>query len=126
METQAIAASSGMDRTMRVFTAFAAVIALCLPALAADKYTGPRPPKADVPYLLHADNLIETETGSASNDQRKDTTVAIIRGANSPVKTPLSEPIFIIRTDQLQPDRLELYRLESKNGNREVVIGRKK
>jgi len=94
--------------------------------LAADKYTGPRPPKADVPYLLHADNLIETESGSASQETRKDSTVASLNGATSPVKTPLSEPIFIIRTDRLQADRFELYRLESKNGKREVVIGQKK
>ena len=33
--------------------------------MAADKYTGPKPPKADVPYLLHADTLIETEAVEA-------------------------------------------------------------
>jgi len=99
---------------------------LSFPLTAADKYTGPRPPKADVPYLLHADNLVETEVGNAGNDQRKETTFAVIKGANSPVKTPLSEPVFIIRTDRLQADRFECYRLESKGGNREVVIGHKK
>jgi len=115
---------------MRTISACAVILAafvmLSIPSSAAEKYTGPRPPKSDVPYLLHADNLIETEVGAAGNDQRKETTFAIIKGANSPVKTPLSEPIFIIRTDQLQADRFELYRLESKNGNREVIIGHKK
>src|SRR5438105_11489753 len=28
---------------------------------AADSYNGPRPQKPDVPYLLHADQLVETE-----------------------------------------------------------------
>ena len=32
---------------------------------AADKYSGPRPPKADLPYLVHADNLVPTEAGVA-------------------------------------------------------------
>jgi len=112
---------------MRVFSLFAALFVLvCASGLAADKYTGPRPPKADIPYLLHADNLIETEVGVASQEPRKDQNLAVINGANSPVRTPLSEPIFIIRTDKLQPDRFECYKLESRNGKREVVIGQKK
>jgi len=111
---------------MRPINALILLVVLCLPGFAAEKYTGPRPPKPDIPYLLHADNLIETEVGSASNDQRKDSTAALIKGANSPVKTPLSEPIFIIRTDRVEADRLEMYRLESKNGSREVVINHKK
>jgi len=112
---------------MRAFSLFAAVVVLAgAPLLAADKYTGPRPSKADVPYLLHADNLIETEIGTAGQESRKDASVAVLNGASSPVKTPLSEPIFIIRTDKLQADRFELYKLESKNGRREVVIGQKK
>jgi hypothetical protein len=93
---------------------------------AADRYSGPRPPKADVPYLMHADNLVETEPGTARNEQRKDSTYAVIDGAASPAKTPLAEPIFIIRTDKLQVDKLEAYKLEVKNGKREVLIGHKK
>jgi len=112
---------------MRSFSLFAAAVVLtCVPAFAADKYTGPRPPKADIPYLLHADNLIETEVGQAAQETQKNQTVAVISGANSPVRTPLSEPIFIMRTDRLQADRMECYRLESKNGKREVIIGQKK
>jgi len=111
---------------MRTFSLFAVALLVCAQAFAADKYTGPRPPKADVPYLLHADNLIETEVGQASQESKKDQSVAVINGANSPVRTPLSEPIFIIRTDKLQGDRFECYKLESKNGKREVVIGQKK
>ena len=72
---------------------------MCL--FAADKYTGPRPPKADIPYLVHADNLVETEIGKAKSDERKDTVVARDTGVASPVKTPLAEPIFLIKTDKL-------------------------
>lgn len=111
---------------MRQLNVTAVLALVFLPAFAADKYSGPRPPKADVPYLLHADNLIEIEVGAASSEARKDSTVASIVGASSPVKTPLSEPVFIIRTDRLQADRFELYRLESKNGRREVLLGNKK
>lgn len=99
---------------------------LALACAAAERYTGPRPPKADVPYLMHADNLIETESATASSEQRKDTTVATLNGATSSVKTPLAEPIFIIKTEKFQPDKFEAYKLEAKNGKREVVIGHKK
>ena len=93
---------------------------------AAEKYSGPRPPKVDVPYLLHADNLVETESGTATTEQRKDATYAVLKGANSPAKTPLSEPIFILRTEKLDVNKLEAYKLESKGGQREVLIGHKK
>ncbi len=106
--------------------AVAALIVAGLPMAAADKYMGPRPARADVPYLLHADTLIETEVGRATQETRKDQTIATLNGASSPVKTPLSEPIFIIRTDRQQADKFELYRLEPKNGKREVVVGQKK
>src|SRR5436305_14634890 len=48
-----------------------------LPALgtlraADEKYSGPVPPKKDVLYLLHADNLIETEVATASQSASKD------------------------------------------------------
>ena len=113
-------------RAMRLISVFLLATCISIPAFAAEKYTGPRPPKADVPYLLHADNLVETEIGTASTENRKDNAIAVINGANSPVKTPLSEPIFIIRTDRLQADKFEVYRLESKDGKREVSSAARK
>lgn len=95
-------------------------------ASAADKYTGPRPPKADVLYLLHADNLVETEIGKAKNEERKDLVVATVPGASSPVKTPLAEPVFLIKTDKILVDKLGAFRMEVKNGQREVVVNAKK
>lgn len=90
--------------------------------LAAEKYSGPLPPKPDIPYLLHADHLIETEIGQARQEGRKNETAYVIAGASSPARTPLAEPIFLIDVQQLSPDRVELYRLEVKNGNREVSL----
>jgi hypothetical protein len=50
----------------------------------------------------------------------------VIEGATSPVATPLASPAFLIRADQLAPDKLEVYKLESKNGRREILFTRKK
>ena len=103
-----------------------AVFATFTPLFAASKYTGPRPPKADVLYLLHADNLLETETVVAKEETRKDAGVAIIPGTSSPAKTPLAEPIFLLKSNQVLPGKLAAYKFEVKNGNREVVIAHKK
>ncbi|MBL8295615.1 MAG: hypothetical protein JNN08_27465 [Bryobacterales bacterium] len=86
------------------------------------KYSGPRPEKADMPYLLHASNLVATEVGEASEEKRKDEVANIVKGAASTARTPLAEPIFLLRSEKLSPDKVELYAMSVKNGNREVVI----
>ena len=91
-------------------------------ALAADKYSGPRPPKADILYLMHADTLIETEVGEAKEESRKGQNAAISSGASSPARTPLPEPVLLVKVDKLAVDKLAAYRYEVRNGNREVVI----
>jgi hypothetical protein len=105
---------------MRSKIAFAFAIAGCLAA--AEKYQGPVPPKPDVPYLLHASNLVETEVAQARQDGKKDDRF-IISGASSPARTPLAEPIFIIDARQISPDQFELYRLDVKGGSRQVNLG---
>jgi hypothetical protein len=107
---------------MRKLALFLAVLSLS----AAEKYTGPKPPKADIPYLMHADTLIETEAVDAREETRKDATIAVVPGASARAKTPLAEPIFIIRTEKLVPEKLSAYKMDVKNGNREVVISQKK
>ncbi len=100
------------------------LVSLCLagaPLLAAD-YTGPRPPKPDIPYILHADHLIETESQQARQDNKKGEMTYTIEGATSPARTPLTEPIFILDEQQLDPNRIELYRLDSRNGHREITL----
>jgi hypothetical protein len=92
-----------------------------------EKYSGPRPPKPDLPYLMHADNLIPTEAGEAREDRKgKSDAVYTISGATSPARTPLAEPIFLFESDKIAPESLQLFRLEVKGGNREVVMGKRK
>ncbi len=99
------------------------LVSLCC---AAD-YKGPRPPKPDIPYLLHGSKLIETEAVEAKEEQgKKDETTYEIEGAASTAKTPLAEPIFLMESDKISPDRLELYRLEVKNGRREITISQRR
>ena len=88
---------------------------------AAEKYTGPAPPKPDIPYLLHASSLVETEVTDARQEGKKNDTF-VISGTSSPARTPLAEPIFIIDARNIQPDTFELYRLDVKGGNREVSL----
>lgn len=92
---------------------------------AADKYTGPRPPKTDLPYLLHADNLVATEPGEAKEETRKDATIATLTGAASAAKTPLAEPIFLLKTNKLRADKIAAYKMTVRNGNREVTVNHK-
>ncbi|MGA2134181.1 MAG: hypothetical protein ABSH50_17955 [Bryobacteraceae bacterium] len=102
------------------------VVLLCVSPLAAEKYTGPRPPKADLPYLIHADNLVPTESLQAAAQNRKNDVVYVIAGANSTARTPLASPAFLIQTDQIQADRLNMFALQSKNGQREILYMRRK
>jgi hypothetical protein len=96
------------------------------PALVAADYTGPKPPKKDIPYLVHANHLVETEVSEAKEQGGKKDTSYVIPGAASPAKTPLAEPIFIVDMSQGSPEQIELYRLEVKNGQREVVLSQKR
>ena len=95
-------------------------------ALTAQKYDGPRPPKPDVPYLLHASNLIPTDVDEAKEDKRKDGTAYVTTGAAARARTPLAEPIRLFESKNISPERLALYKMEVKTGNREVVFFDKK
>lgn len=99
-------------------------LATLLPAQ--KNYTGPRPPKPDVLYILHASTLVETEVTEAKEEKRKDDTAYAVNGAASPVKTPLAEPIFLIESKSIVADRLQLYKMDVKNGHREVVMSAKR
>jgi len=105
---------------MRYKLAFALLIAGAL--FAAEKYSGPTPPKPDIPYLVHASNLIETEVAQARQENHKDDSKFAIAGATSSARTPLAEPVFLIDARQLSPESFELYRLDVKGGNREVSV----
>ncbi len=98
------------------------LFALAAVTLLAQDYTGPTPPKADIPYLLHASTLLQTEATVAKQETKKGATLYWVEGASSGVKTPLAEPIFIIRTEKINAEKLELYKFEVKKGRRELEI----
>ncbi len=102
------------------------VIASAVGLLEAADYAGPRPSKQDVPYMLHADRLVETESAEAREENKKGEVTYVVAGASSSAKTPLAEPIFIIDTQQLAADRIELYHMDVRNGRREVTLSQKK
>jgi hypothetical protein len=95
-------------------------------AVYGQKYTGPRPPKPDIPYLKHADTLLSTEVAEAKEEKRKDDILYVVAGANSSARTPLASPIFLFQSDKLAPDKLQLYKLDTKNGRREILMSPKK
>ena len=100
-----------------------AVLAVAVFAQTPKKYTGPKPPKADVPYLIHATTLIPLEHNTATEEARKDDTANVVKGSSSPARTPMAEPIFLLASEKLVPEKLELYRVNvSKTGNREVAF----
>ena len=92
----------------------------------AQKYTGPRPPQPDVVYLVHADNLVPTEVADAKQESKKNETTYTVAGAGSSARTPLPEPIFIIESDKVDAQHLELYKMDVKNGHREVSMAQKR
>lgn len=98
---------------------------LLLPAAwaqAQKKYTGPRPPKPDTPFLLHAGKLTETETLTAADSQQKDGTLYTVAGATSTARTPLAEPILLFQSDKINPDKLTLFKMEPKGGSRTLLL----
>ena len=104
-----------------------AVLLMIVSAAWSQKYTGPRPPKADIPYLKHADNLISTEVGEAKEEKgKKDDITYVVAGPASSAKTPLAAPIFLLISEKLSPDILQLFRLETRNGRRELTVSPKK
>jgi hypothetical protein len=97
-----------------------------LPALTAlsawtADYNGPKPPKPDMVYLVHADNLVPTESGEAKEEGKSGSTYTV-PGAASTARTPLAEPIFLLQSDKMTADSLELYKLDVKGGHRELQL----
>ena len=105
-------------------------LALCLAAgfaAAAQNYTGPMPPHTDLPYLKHAENLVPAEVLEAKEEKgKKDDVTYVIPGAASSSRTPLASPTFLMRTDKVVAAKLSLYKLEARNGRREITFSPKK
>jgi hypothetical protein len=107
---------------MRTLGTLFALLTLTVAVSAQSKYSGPRPAKADVPYLLHAGSLVETEINEAKEEDRKDWKAYVVSPAASPARTPLAEPIFLLNSEKLVADKLGLYKVDVKNGKREVLF----
>jgi hypothetical protein len=105
-------------------------LALCFVAVLcayAQKYTGPLPPQTDVPYLKHAETLVPTEVLEAKEEKgKKDDVTYVIAGAASSARTPLASPIFLLQADKVAASKLALYKLETRNGRREITFSPKK
>ena len=86
----------------------------------------PAPPKPDVPYIVHANNLVETESSRAIEQTKKNEQWYFVEAMSSGVNTPMARPEFVLKAENLDPDSLELYRFEPKNGKREILIRKKK
>lgn len=85
----------------------------------------PDPPKKDTPYLIHATNLVETETNQATEASDKKAQIYWVPGAASSTRTPLGFPEFLFAQDRIDPHALRLYAFESVNGRREVMMRKK-
>jgi hypothetical protein len=73
--------------------------------------------------LMHSSILAIREP---KEQKSKDDTVYTIDGENSSSNTPLALPIFLIKADKVNPASLQMYRLESKDGHRELTESTKK
>lgn len=109
-----------IPKWFRAWSRWAIVGSLLATSFAAETYKGPVPPEPDLPYLLHADHLVPTERAEAREQDSKDQIIYTVPGASSPARTPLAEPIFIFRSENIPAEKLELYRMEVKGGNRQI------
>ena len=105
-----------------MFMRFSILFLFASAALFGQKYDGPRPAKPDVPYLRIASKLVEADSGDATEEKRKDGTAFVVQGASAQARTPMAEPSFVMESNKLVPERIQLYRMDVKNGHREVFI----
>ena len=111
---------------LRAGLLFLMAAAALTPAFA-EKYSGPRPTKPDVPFLLHANKLVSTEVAQAKEERgKKDNITYVVDGTGSSAKTPVPEPVFVIESRNIAPEKLGLYKFEIRNGRREVVMAQKR
>ena len=97
-------------------------LALMGTLIAQDRYKGPKPPKTDIPYLLHASQLVETDSREAQESKNKNDTVYSVPGAAARARTPLAEPIFLLAIDKLSAEKFSCYRMEAKGGTRQLIL----
>ena len=87
--------------------------------------SNPKPPKKDLPYLLQAEKLIPTEASTAKLAGSEKERILSVPGVTSSARTPLPEPIFLLVSEDIRPDQLQLCRFEVKEGHREASGGKR-
>jgi hypothetical protein len=83
---------------------------------------GPKPDKKDVPYLVHANTLVQTEVAKPSAEDSPEGSRYIVPGETSLARTPLALPIFLLDAAEIRPEKLRLIRLTAKSGHREAMF----
>lgn len=109
----------GMFRRLVTF----ATLLVAGPALAADL---PKPPKGDVPYVIHATSLMEIEVNQAGQEETKKETIFHVPGTNSTARTPLGFPEFLFAPESIDPRTLQLFEMTPGKGRREILYRKKK
>ncbi|MCU0228626.1 MAG: hypothetical protein MUF01_13400 [Bryobacterales bacterium] len=102
----------------------AALLASC--ALWAEMpYSGAKPAKKDLPYLVLGNRLVETEQAEASQAEVKNRTTYTVQGASSSARTPLAEPAFLLLPGEMKPESLSLYAMKVEKGVRSLSFSSK-
>jgi hypothetical protein len=97
-------------------------ILLALALNAQTKYNGPRPEKKDVPYLIHASTLVQTEIARPVPKEDGGVTTWSIPGESALAKTPLALPALVIDASAISPAKLQLYQFQLKGAHRELTL----
>jgi hypothetical protein len=112
-----------LQRRKKLWGVLVILAALASPALAEDSEV---PPKADIPYLLQAGNLVETVHTVVTEERKNNTVTYVVPGVTSSIRTPLAGPEFVLLKEKLDPSLLRLYAFEVRNGHREISFNDKK
>jgi hypothetical protein len=83
---------------------------------------GPKPDKKDIPYLLLANSLVQTEVVRPTAERTAEGARYSIPGETSLAKTPLALPVFLIDSAQIRPEKLKLIRLTASSGHRQALV----
>lgn len=114
-----------MPQTHRLAIVLLFIVSAVAPAQE-NKLGLPNPDKPDVPYLIHASRIVETEQSQATEVTRKNEKYYTVPGAGSPVTTPLASPEFLFLSETIDPTDLTLVRFTPKGGQRELLFQKKK
>jgi hypothetical protein len=119
-----MAARTRFDSSLAMLAAWmlTLVMAWSLQAEELNSFGLPNPPEADLPYLIHAGKLVATEHATASEERKNKQTTYFLAGVTSGVRTPLAGPEFLLRSESLDPNKLQLYNLVVRSSRREITF----